>query len=278
MEEEELDSFPQYKEDDMRDIWKWTMVLLLGVMNAELEAQGPGGSESLCDPGLMGSSNSPAAYRLRGDRCEGRYALQVNSTHIRLASMVEAFGYDPSDGTSLRIAWDRDGTNGDAVRLRAQSLRPKTYYRMDTEVSAPDSSYEWPPDVLGAIGLLSDEVGILGWTSFDNEADKVYLPLNVSQSKSPKGANEYQVGIVPEHRLLNVFITLTPIDNQGEAGSPLFEKRPLEDGYYPAKQATVFYIDKPRTIGLYEVGIDCTIMGGGSISTSFRFYHAGDEE
>lgn len=259
----------------MREIWKWTMFLLVFVTSAELEAQGTGGNEFLCDPGLTGSSKSPAAYRLRGDRCEGQYALQVNSTQIRLASMVEAFEYDPEDGSTLKIAWDPGAADGHVVRLRAQSLRPKTYYRMDTEVSSADSSYEWPPDVLASVGLLSDEVGLLGWTRFDDEAHKVYLPLNVSQGKSPKRENEYQIAMVPEHRLRDVFITLTPIDEQGKAGVPVFEKRRLEDGYYPAKQATVFYIDKPRTKGIYEVGIECPIMGGGSISTSFRFYHAG---
>ncbi len=218
------------------------------------------------------------AYRLRGDRCEGQYALQVNSTQIRLVSMAEAFKYDPADPSNLVIAWDRGGTSGQVVRLQAQSLRPKTYYRMDTEVRAQDSSYGWPPDVLAAIGLLSDEVGILGWTTIDDEAHKIYLPLNVFQGKSPEGQSEYQVAILPEHRLRDVFITLTPISGQGETGTPVFDKRPLEDGYYPAKQATVFTIEKPRMAGLYEVGIVCTIMSGGSISTSFRFYHAGSSD
>ncbi len=259
----------------MRGTWKWPMILLVFVTSVELEAQGGGGNGSFCDPGLMGSSKSPAAYRLRGDRCEGQYALQVSSTQIRLASMVEAFEYDPEDGSPLRIAWDRGGARGDVVRLQAQSLRPKTYYRMDTQVNAPDSSYDWPPEVLAAVGLLSDEVGVLGWTHFDDQAHKVHLPLNVSQGKSPERGNEYRLAIVPEHRLRDIFITLTPIDEQGKAGIPVFGKRPLTDGYYPAKQATVFYLDKPRTTGLYEVGIECTIMSGGSISTSFRFYHTG---
>ncbi len=250
--------------------------MLLALMaSAVLEAQGPAAGPSLCDPELQGSSQSPMAYRLRDGRCEGIYALQVNSTQVRLVSFVESLEYDLADNADLKVAWHRpDGDR--VVRLRARSLRSKTYYRMDTAIPAPDRSYDWSSDVLASLDLASGELGVLGWTELELREGMprtVYLPLTISQAPSPGTTDGYQVAVVPDLRLREVFISLAPVDERGAAGTPVFAKRKLDYGYYPAKEATVFELGKPEKPGLYELTIDCAFMGTGSATTSFWFYH-----
>jgi len=245
----------------------WTVVLLV------LAANGVVADE--CDPGLTGSPASPAAYRQRGDRCEGIYALQVNSTQIRLASMVEAFAYDPEDPQALQVTWARPAGDYGPVRLRAQSLQPNSYYRMDTTVGAGRTAYEWPSDVLASLKLPASTVGVLAWTRLAGEERDVYLPLRVSQGKAPAGGGEYQVAVVPDHRLREIHVTLTPLDAAGALRPPVFE-RELGYGLYMAKEATVFSFARPDGGGIYQVDIACEIWSGGSMTTSFTFYQSED--
>ena len=252
----------------------WALLLFVFAASGALESQMPTGGEVLCDPGLTGSLRSPVAYRQRGDRCEGIYALQVSSTQIRLVSMVETFAYDPGAPEALQVTWSRPAGNDRPIRLRAQSLQPRTYYRMDTVIGASKPTYEWPSDVLSSLKLPSDAIGVLGWTYLEGEDHKIYLPLRISQGRAPDRDSEYLVAIVPDSRLREIYVTLAPVKRQVESRTPIFEKKPLGYGLYMAKQATVFPLAKPEIAGLYEVGIECSIWGSGSATMSFYFYHA----
>lgn len=248
------------------------------VLAALLAAAPPAAAEALCDPGLEGSSRSAMAYTLRGDRCEGLYALQVNSRDVRLASLVETFALDPEADGPLRVTWPAVESATGPVRLRAQSLRPRSYYRMDTAVDPAAGTWLWPTDVLAAVGLLRDEVGVLGWyerAAGDGEPRPVYLPLRIAPGGDAPGAAEYEIALVPDIRLREVFVTLAPVGADGVAGAPIVEKKPLEMGYYPAKQATVFRLPKPAAPGLYELEIVCRLTPSGDATATYWIHHAG---
>lgn len=252
----------------MKSFWKQSALTL-----ALLAFAASGVAGDLCDPGLKGSPASPAAYRQRGDRCEGIYALQVSSTQIRLVSIVETFAYDPKDPEALEVSWARPAGDYGPVRLRAQSLQPNTFYRMDTSIDA-GRTFQWPSDILASLRLPPTTVGVLGWTRLAGEERDVYLPLRISQGQAPAGGSEYQVAVIPDHRLREIYLTLTPLGGAGGRRPPVFEKKPLGYGLYMAKEATVFSLSKPQESGLYEVEIVCEIWSGGSMTTSFTFYQS----
>ncbi len=89
-----------------------------------------------CDPSLT-QVKTAFGYRDRGDRCEGVYIKEVSSTALTVASFTEVFEpYDLQSSEPLHLAWDRPPGNA-SVRLRAQSLRRRLYYRMDAVQQLP---------------------------------------------------------------------------------------------------------------------------------------------
>src|SRR5919108_743620 len=103
-------------------------VLLCG----EVLADPASGQESYCDPYLGQVSDNPYGYRMRGDRCEGIYIKEVSTTILLVASLTESFeDYDLNSSKPLLIEWNKASGDG-VVRLRAQGLRRRLYYRMDT--------------------------------------------------------------------------------------------------------------------------------------------------
>jgi hypothetical protein len=252
---------------------KWRRASIILAIVA-LSYAGGAQAQDVCDPGLAGSSNSAMGYSMRGDRCEGIYALQVNSTDVRLASLVETFTLDLQDGTPLTVHWPvMEGDTG-PVRLRAQSLRPRTYYRMDTMTHGATGSYAWPTEILGTLGLQRDEVGVLGWFDHElgSERREVYLPLRISQGDVGAGNTEYEIALIPDIRLREISVTLAPLDSEGVEGAPIIDKKPLDFGYYPAKEATVFNLPKPASPGLYKLELVCDRMPSGIATTTFWFY------
>ena len=252
---------------------RWIEASIL-IVTALLDVSGSH-AQAVCDPGLTGSSNSPMAYSMRGDRCEGIYALQVNSTEVRLASLVESFTLDPKNDAPLVVRWPELAGHEGPVRLRAQSMRPRSYYRMDTATDDA-TSFTWPTAILGTIGLNRDEVGVLGWVeqALGSEEREVYLPLRIAQEGTGTSGSSYEVALIPDIRLRDVKVTLTPVDAEGVEGEPIIDKEPLIAGYYPAKEATFFTLPKPELPGLYSVELTCDRMSTGIATTTFWFYHS----
>ena len=232
--------------------------------------------QDICDPGLAGSPNSALGYSMRDDRCEGLYALQVNSKEIRLVSLVETFQFDSQSGVPLTVRWSTVQSNARQVRLRAQSLRPRFYYRMDTLADAAAGSYLWPVEILGAIRLRRDDLGLLGWFEHELEGSRldVYLPLRITQDDAGTAGPDYEIALIPDIRLREISVTLIPIDPEGTEGEPILDKKPLELGHYPAKEATVFHLPKPEAPGLYRLELICERMSSGIATTNFWLYHS----
>lgn len=234
----------------------------------------------LCDAGLGGNEDSAIAYQLRGDRCEGIYKLEVNSTQLRLSSVIESFeAFDTSRPEDLTVQWSRPAAfAAEDVRLRAESLRPRTFYRMDTMVAGSRESFSWKLDILDRLGYSREDLGVLGWVR-NPEADSdgrrdIYLPLRIRQNGAPARTATYEVAFIPEDRLEEVYLTVAPVSTRGEALGPrLYDSQALEYGYYPAKTPTFFEISGFTETGFYEVEIKASFSGGDSGTTGFLLYH-----
>lgn len=243
---------------------------------------GPAGAASYCDPALEQKSDSPMAYRMRGDRCEGSYAQKVSSVSLEVRSFVESFGsFDPAKDSELVLTWKApsgvDGTGN--VRLRALSFKPRTYFRMDTAQPAAKGSYRWPTEILAGERLGRDDLGILAWTELPGPAGRnreVYLPLRAGAKAAAAADQGYDVTLVPSARLREVRVTLSRIDSRGTVLNTLRRNEELNYGYYPPDKPTVFATGKLGASGFYRLQVTAAPASGLPVDCEIDFYHAGD--
>lgn len=258
-------------------------VLLAAAMLASVLAAG-GASGGPCDPGLLGSEQSGLAYRQREGRCEGIYKLEVNSEQIRLVSVIEGSESFDSSKSELNFAWSAPPELRAApVALRASSLRPRTYYRMDAALPAAAGNFAWPLDIFERVGLGGGELGARATTAHPRpphpDFEQVFLPLRLWQEAPAPRRPGVLVGFVPEVKLEEVFVTVIAVDLDGHPReAPLVESRPLDFGYYPAKTPVLFEIPGFETAGFgrtgyYQVDLMIEAAAGGAMSYRFVLYH-----
>jgi hypothetical protein len=252
---------------------------LLGVLvlhGPKVAAQGV--QPSPCDASLSQSIADRNGYRQRGDRCEGVYIQGVTSQALRLISFTGSFeNFDPASGTDLRLEWNPPA-GGSAVHLRANSLRPRLYYRFDAIRPAGGTSYSWPPAVLRELQLRKPELGVVAWVTqqVGSATRDVYLPVRVGQRAAPAAANGYLLVLVPGVELVEVYVTLVAVKADGQPGKPIQESRPLGRVYYPAERDIPILIAPPTTPGVYYLHIGAPLREGGSADLRLWFYHSGE--
>jgi len=234
-------------------------------------------SESLpCDPHLLQPAGNPYGYRQRGDRCEGLYIQQVSGAPLVIASWTASFGdYDLHSRQPISIEWQ--GMRGaGSVRLRAQGLRRRLYYRMDTLRPSGSKSFAWQPDLLSALNISRQDVGVVGIAhGLAGEAEQeIYLPLRISHGIRPAWAGNYELVLLPGAELKEVFISLSTLN--GTKRSVLKEGEALGYGYYPAERPIDIPIAGARARGLYHLEVGATLKSGGAAAAELWFYHPGD--
>lgn len=238
------------------------------------------GAATYCDPALEHGSQSPMAYRQRGDRCEGLYAQQVSALRLDIRSFVQSFAaFDPDKDAELTLAWKAPPGAVQDVRLRAFSLKPRQYFRMDTAVPAARSLYRWSSDVLAAVPLGRDDLGILAWLEMPGPEDKnreVYLPLRAGAQAAEPSQEGYDVTLVPAARLREVRVTLSRIDGRGKVLATLRRDEELGYGYYASERPTVFTTGRLETPGFYRLAVSATTTSGLPTSCEIDFYHSGE--
>jgi len=224
-----------------------------------------------CDPTLE-ARQGPFGYRLRGDRCEGTFAKDVNAT-LQIASLTEFFeDYSLDSGKALLVQWTSPGE--EAVRLRAISLKPRTYYRMDTLRPRGQHSYAWPKDLLSGLSLLRGDIGLVGLvqTKVGGISREVYIPLRVSESERIAPRRDYRVVLSPSVELNEVYVALSVLGPSGQPARVLQEAEPLKNGYYPAGRGVEIILPVLLTSGLHYLEIAATLRAGGSDSIGVLFY------
>lgn len=228
-----------------------------------------------CDPSLAPSSTDPWGYRVRGDRCEGTYAQPVAGTPLIVASFTERFdAFDPDSTTSLVLQWPALGSAD--VRLRAIALRRRFYYRMDADQPASAGFWEWPTDLLSALGLGRPELGVVAWTrqvAGDTERD-VHLPLRIGRAAAAAGSGDYSLVVLPQVELTEVYVSVARMDENGRPVRWLRDEQPLGYGYYPADRPIEISVARPDEPGLYRVQIGARIRSGGSLASELWFQRA----
>ena len=224
-----------------------------------------------CDQDLNPAATNPLAYRLRGDRCEGVYIQDVAATALRAVSFTESYeSFDPRLDRPLLLEWAPP--KGAAVHIRAQSLRSRLYYRMDSDRAAGAASFTWPADVLGALGLQKPELGVLAWTTRRiGDSDRTVLePLRVRQ-RAAATPGPYRLVVVPGVQLEEIFVSVAPLKPNGEPGPYAIDKRPAALGYYPAGRAAAIAVQAPAAAGVYRLDLGATLTQGGTTAVTAYF-------
>lgn len=241
------------------------------VLSAVLLAAAVSAQPRHCDPDLPVSTSNPLAYRLRGERCEGVYVQEVSATPLAVVSLGQFTVPDPP-GRSLHLTWTPPAGKkaGASVRLRAASVRPRTYYRMDSEQPDGTTAFDWPTDVVSALGLSWTDLGIVATTqeTVGGRLRDVYLPVRIG---TPPAGREttYELALMPGGELSEVFVGLAPVLPDGRPGSTA--PMPLGYGYYPAGRSIRIPLGPVGEPGLYFVEIGATLRGGGAVGQEVWF-------
>jgi hypothetical protein len=215
-------------------------------------------------------------YRDRGGRCEGIYIKEVGSTALLVASFTESFeNYQVQSGQPLQVEWDNPPDAG-PVRLRAQSLRRRLYYRMDSEQPAGSASFRWPSDVLASLNILKNDVGLVGTTrmTLGQTTRDVLVPLRIRQQSAPVRTGRYRLVLLPGAELQEVFISLA---KPGPNGLPkVFIKDGVKLGYgfYPAERGIEIPIEGLTEAGAYYLSIGAAFRNGEASTVEVWFYQA----
>jgi len=242
-------------------------------------AAAPQGPASFCDPNLVKDTKSSMSYQMRGDRCEGIYAQQVGTVSLDLRSFVKGAGsFDPEHDRQIVLAWKAPKDVTGDVKLRAFSLKPRTYFRMDTAKPAGGGSYDWPSDFLASADLGGKDVGVLAWLTLPGPAGRnreIYLPI---RAKSTKLSDDYELTLVPSKKLKKVLISLSQTNEQGGVSKVVFSNKEVggEFPYFPSNEPTVISTGKIESAGYYHLEIKATAASGDSVISEIDFYHSAD--
>jgi hypothetical protein len=244
---------------------------LLSTLIVALAIAGPVVAQGAhCDQDLNPATTNPLGYRLRGDRCEGIYIQDVAATALKLVSFTESYEeFDATLNKPLLLDWTPPA--GAPVHLRAQSLRTRLYYRMDSDRPAGSGSFSWPADVLAALQLRRPDLGVLAWTTrrIGNSDRTVLEPVRVRQ-RAPSTPGSYRFVVVPGVQVDEIFVSVASLKPNGDAGVYAIDKQPQLAGYYPAGRPTVIAFAPPSSAGVYRLELGATLtQGGTSALTTF---------
>jgi hypothetical protein len=253
----------------------FSLVVLLGsVRPPNLSA----GGQSHCDASLTQLTNNPLGYRDRGDRCEGIYVEQVGSTTLLVASLTESFEeYKTGSGKALDIEWDKPPADGN-VRVRAQALKRRLYYRMDTAQPSGRTSYHWPTDILASLKILKNDLGVVALTRYSvGQRDRdVYLPLRIKQAGQVGQATRtgsYKLVLLPGVELEEIFVSLASIGADGHPKKFFKDGEKLGYGYYPAERGVEIPIIGLKEAGTYYLEIGARLRSGGTSTIELWLYY-----
>ena len=227
-----------------------------------------------CDPSLPLITNNELGYRDRGDRCEGTYIKQVGSTTLYVASFTELFEqFDPKSGTPLQIEWD-NLANTTGVHIRAQAVKQKVYYRMDSFRPATTASFNWPTNILASLNILKKDIGVIGTArvTIGQVQRDVYLPLRIRQQSNATRTGIYNLVLLPGVELSEIYISLAPVASDGRPQKFIREGEKMGYGYYPAERIIEIPITGLGNAGMYYLEVGASLRNGGTSTLELWFY------
>jgi len=247
------------------------LILTAASICALLQGQPP---SDPCDPRISGKIEieNPYAYKLRGDRCEGIYIKDIASIGGLVLVSFTSTPQAPkvSGNKTIDLKWGAlpDGP----LHIRAFSLHPRVYYRMDTIQGAGRQGYTWTTSMLDRLELTLREVGIVAWKTSraSSTSGNIYVPLSIGPLNSA-AAPSLRAIVQTQVELDEVFVTLARLGPDGRFEKPVKDSTPLRQGYYPAGGRIPIDIPRLAKSGTYALEVVSDIRGGGKGSMRWLF-------
>ncbi len=243
----------------------WLPVVLLLLLLAPLFGHA---APPACDPSIKKNSEHPHGYRERTSHlCEGIYETGVSSLGLTLVSFTGPMrSIDMVRISKLQIQWKSVGEG--EVRVRANSLRPRFYYRMDAVWPARTTRMSWTNAIPSQYELRTREFGIVA-TQRDKSGKPVYLPLRIGQDGQTQSRTPYVVTVISAAEIEEIYWSVAP-----EGKDYIVYDEPLERQPYSPNQPIAILLDKVSTPGRYLMTISAVLPDGSSNSVLVPFYHS----
>lgn len=130
-------------------------------------------------------------YKWRNDRCEGLYRVTVSGGGRPQLVGFHSRAFSRSSLAEVEeLSFEIERPGSAAVSLRARDLRPRTYYAMDTDLSAGEKRYKWDATIVRSLGpaLRGSELAVV---ACDNgcrpESATRYYPASMSSASGTAG-------------------------------------------------------------------------------------------
>jgi hypothetical protein len=234
-----------------------------------------------CVEGLESTDEEGLPYKEREGRCEGFYIQKVSSTDIALVSMTAQTVPDFASINPLFVLWPSPSNTNTELRLQAQGIKSRLFYRMDTAKPITQSEFAWKTDVLNSAKIKPQDIGVLGWAEFSQ--GKVYLPVGLSEQSSslssPSTPATYTVLFIPSSELDEVYLAYGFVGSEVKALETFdvetLETQPLGYGYYPAGVPFDYAISVKdlRDTGFYALRLQAVADGTLPVTKHWFFFH-----
>jgi hypothetical protein len=250
---------------DRRDTLRVLAAVLLPLASGRARA-----TQDACDPGLPRLPGHPLGYRARAGRCEGLYAREVAAGSLRIVGYgPQLIDFDPRLSTELRLRWPSSSVTG-VASLRAQSLRPRLYYRMDASAPADRGEFVWPTGILAGLGMRRADLGVLVWIRRAGTEDgkRLLLPVDVLQQGTVVRRHQpLRLQLLSDAEVGELFVRSQAVDSR--AGS--VSEWAVGAGYYPPGRPIELALESIRT-GVHLLQVSATLRNGGATSTEVSVY------
>ncbi len=245
---------------------------------AGLVLHGPSASaqDTACDPLLDNRVDGLWAYSQREGRCEGLYVEQVSGDALAIVSFTSAFDdFDFDSGKPVVVEWT--SPRAGQLHLRARSLEPKVYYRMDSMQPAVAESFRWPVEVLAGVGIERASLGVLGSMErcVGGKTRRVLVPLRIGQAGGTVAKETYELMVRPGVELKEVYLSVARVNDDGVEEDYLVDEAPLEYFYYPAERAFPIELPNLPRKGLYYILVVAELTDGADTAIEAYLDHPG---
>ena len=248
----------------IRSIKLWLALTILVSAPANLLA-----ASSVCDPSITHPHDHEQGYHDRGGQiCEGTYGTGVSSMGLMLASFTGPMqGINLARKTELTFHWDT--VTQSEIRIKADSLRPKFFYRMDAVRPSSESQLNWTNAIPAYHELRTSEFGILA-TQTDDSGNQIYLPLRIGKDGQDPVKGNYVVTVISGVEIKEVYWTLCiPGEETCLAWDEALDRRP-----YAANQSIAIELDRLVTAGRYLLTISAKLRNGSFDSVNVPFHYS----
>ena len=224
---------------------------------------------SACDPSILQNHDHPLGYRDReGQLCEGTYATGVSSMGLMLASFTGPMhGINLASQAKFSFQW-QPVSQGD-VRVKADSLRPRFYYRMDAVRPSNETRLSWTNAIPAQYELRTSEFGVLAMQQ-DASGKLIYLPLRISQNGQSPAEGNYVVTVISGAEIEEIYWSLCM---NGQNPCIVYDQ-PLDRKPYAANQPITIELDKVVSPGRYLLTISAQLRSGSFDTVEVPFQYS----